>query len=239
MEPRTDRRPALSQTRLLAAAACAAAALLFGARQASAQLDPLLFLQRNQPNVIIAVDVANRMQFDANGNYFDPYDYPRTGAGWEANALDGVPKRVGVPPDVQVAGEASAHESGCLHRRSHPGHEQQRPDLQHVLVADASGGGARGSADCRSEQRPRRPIRPPENAPDEPAHRGRANDGPVYVTSPTQQSPTPSGADDGRWRITTTVVDASNGAVGWPAAPLIAPDAAGASSSVATYLGDP
>ncbi|MGE5198242.1 MAG: PilC/PilY family type IV pilus protein, partial [Rhodospirillaceae bacterium] len=64
----------------------------------------------------------------------------------------------------------------------------------------------------------------------------RANDGPVYVESLTQQSPTPSGADDGLWRVTTTVVDAPNGAVGWPAAPLVAPDAAGASSSVATYL---
>ena len=36
-----------------------------------------------QPNVIIAVDVSARMQFDANGNYFDPNSYATTGAAWE------------------------------------------------------------------------------------------------------------------------------------------------------------
>jgi outer membrane protein assembly factor BamB len=64
----------------------------------------------------------------------------------------------------------------------------------------------------------------------------RANDGPVYVTSPSQQSPTPSGANDGRWRITTTLVDAANGSIGAAAAPIVAADAAGASTSVAIFL---
>ena len=64
----------------------------------------------------------------------------------------------------------------------------------------------------------------------------QVNEGPVYVTSPTQLGPTPSGASDGRWRITTTVVDAANGSIGTAAAPLVAADAAGASVAVATYL---
>src|SRR5712691_8834859 len=51
---------------------------------AAAQLDPLLFLKPSQPNVIVLVDVANRMQRDAptgpanprtTSNYYDPYVY--------------------------------------------------------------------------------------------------------------------------------------------------------------------
>ena len=64
----------------------------------------------------------------------------------------------------------------------------------------------------------------------------RANDGPVWVMPPAPQSPTPSGVNDGRWRITTTLVDAANGSIGTAAAPVVAADAAGASTAVATYL---
>ena len=53
---------------------------------AEAQLDPLLMLKRSLPNittpqyranVLVAVDVAPRMQYDADGNYYDPTDYVR------------------------------------------------------------------------------------------------------------------------------------------------------------------
>ena len=53
---------------------------------AEAQLDPLLLLKRSLPsittpqyraNVLVAVDVAPRMQYDADGNYYDPTDYVR------------------------------------------------------------------------------------------------------------------------------------------------------------------
>jgi hypothetical protein len=42
---------------------------------AFAQLDPLLFLKNQQPNIIIAVDVGNRMQRDADLTYYDPAVY--------------------------------------------------------------------------------------------------------------------------------------------------------------------
>ena len=59
MKPRKDSRSPHSRARrLVAAAALCAAGLLLAPRPASAQLDPLLFLQRNQPNVVIAVDVS-------------------------------------------------------------------------------------------------------------------------------------------------------------------------------------
>jgi biotin carboxyl carrier protein len=44
---------------------------------AYAQLDPLLFLKNTQPNVILAVDTANRMQRDADDTYYDPGTYSK------------------------------------------------------------------------------------------------------------------------------------------------------------------
>lgn len=76
-------------TRRIIPAACGAAlaaALLLPA-PAGAQLDPLLFLKtspQTQPNVILAVDTANRMQMDAEGTYYDPGLYALTGAAFES-----------------------------------------------------------------------------------------------------------------------------------------------------------
>ena len=42
---------------------------------ASAQLDPLLFVKRVPPTVIIVVDTSLRMLEDGNGNYYDPVVY--------------------------------------------------------------------------------------------------------------------------------------------------------------------
>jgi|GEM_PF-5154605 len=61
----------------------AIAALLGWSTPAAAQLDPLLFLKRTKPNVILVVDTAERMQRDADSAYYDPADYPKTGALWE------------------------------------------------------------------------------------------------------------------------------------------------------------
>jgi hypothetical protein len=57
------------------------------AAPARAQIDPLLFIKPSKPNVIIAMDVATRMQRDApvdpsnhllTSNYYDPFLYPYT-----------------------------------------------------------------------------------------------------------------------------------------------------------------
>ena len=84
MEARTEHPSPHSRVRRLAAAcAICAAALFLGPPRAFAQLDPLLFVKRTQPNIIIAVDVANRMQRDADNVYYDPWTYPKTNAAWE------------------------------------------------------------------------------------------------------------------------------------------------------------
>ena len=53
------------------------AAMLAWPAAASAQLDPLLMIKRNKPNVILAVDTSLRMQRDADEVYYDPNDYVR------------------------------------------------------------------------------------------------------------------------------------------------------------------
>ena len=50
---------------------------------AFAQLDPLLFMKTVKPNVIVVMDCANRMQRDANNDYYDQGIYTRTGATYE------------------------------------------------------------------------------------------------------------------------------------------------------------
>jgi Neisseria PilC beta-propeller domain len=62
-------------------------ALILGALalpvNAFAQLDPLLFLKTTQPNVLLLVDTADRMQYDADLTYYDPGTYIKTGALYE------------------------------------------------------------------------------------------------------------------------------------------------------------
>jgi hypothetical protein len=66
---------------------------------AFAQLDPLLFLKANQPNVLLVVDLSNRMQrgtpttYDpanplTTSDYYDPYIYPLdTSKTWQTQSL--------------------------------------------------------------------------------------------------------------------------------------------------------
>jgi hypothetical protein len=61
-----------------------AAACLFTSQEASAQLDPLLFIKRQPPNVIIAVDTSNRMLRDTADVYRDTNVYTKSGVAlWE------------------------------------------------------------------------------------------------------------------------------------------------------------
>jgi Neisseria PilC beta-propeller domain len=61
------------------------AAILARPEAASAQLDPLLMIKKGtpanpvKPNVIFAVETSARMQYDADGTYYDPNDYVRGG----------------------------------------------------------------------------------------------------------------------------------------------------------------
>ena len=62
--------------RLILSAGTVALAMLCAPREAAAQLDPLLFVKKTKPNVILAIDVSARMRVDADGTYYDPTEYP-------------------------------------------------------------------------------------------------------------------------------------------------------------------
>jgi hypothetical protein len=57
---------------MAASAALVAATLLWEAAPVYAQLDPTLFLKRTTPNVVIAIDMANRMERDAPTDLANP-----------------------------------------------------------------------------------------------------------------------------------------------------------------------
>ena len=71
------------QTGVLRARRCATAVLavvltLWGSATAFAQLDPLLFIKRVPPTVIVVVDTSMRMLEDGSGNWYDPSFYSTT-----------------------------------------------------------------------------------------------------------------------------------------------------------------
>src|SRR4051812_42393645 len=79
-------------SRIAASTVLVAAGLLWQAAPVYAQLDPTLFLKRTQPNVLLMVDMGNRMLRDAptnladpytTSNYYDPFLYPRTNSAAE------------------------------------------------------------------------------------------------------------------------------------------------------------
>ena len=53
----------------------AAVTMFWWSTTASAQLDPLLFLKRVPPTVIVVFDTSMRMLEDGNGNWYDPNFY--------------------------------------------------------------------------------------------------------------------------------------------------------------------
>jgi len=76
--------------RQLIASVAALAAVLWWSGTAFAQIDPLLFLRRVPPTVILAVDTSFRMMEDGSDVYYDPRTYVASDDALVANAL-GVP----------------------------------------------------------------------------------------------------------------------------------------------------
>ena len=73
----------MRQIRSLLTGCGVALALLCAPHEASAQLDPLLFLKNAKPNVIVAIDTSARMRLDADGTYYDPTEYTVQNSAWE------------------------------------------------------------------------------------------------------------------------------------------------------------
>ena len=81
-----------------------AAALALWTTQASAQLDPLLFLKRVAPNVLFVMDLGPGLLSDADGNYYDPYQYK-----WSNQAGDAAwQTALGLVSGVNIANQNNA-----------------------------------------------------------------------------------------------------------------------------------
>jgi regulator of extracellular matrix RemA (YlzA/DUF370 family) len=223
--------------RLAAAGALMVAGLCGTAQPAHAQLDPLLFLKRTKPNLIVAVETTNRMQHDADGVYYDPFDYQRTGEAFEMalgvdllNTVERYRRKyvnlVNTDPSmgtdrfaadrIVVVGDRAPdyatwdRESRLAVARAGLAHAlQQNVDVIRIGLIKTRQSNARIGA--------------------------AKNEGPVNVLDPMQQLPTETG-QVAKWRITRPEVDAANSSIGTITAPLVSPDAAGANTTVLSTL---
>src|SRR5688572_17823177 len=220
------------------------------ARDAAAQLDPLIYLKKNKPNILIAVETGNRMQRDVYNDYIDANIYRRLG--------------LGVAPWEDALGISDANTTAAgTYRRKYVGLVHTDPnanagdkfDTDHIeVVGDRDAGFAKFDDRTRlaiarralveaitantavarfslfrtRQDTPRFEVPAPAGA-----TKWAINEGPVKVTSANaawaaQTTTGDNGAS--KWKITRPVVSAVNANVpagGGAVAPLVAADAAG------------
>lgn len=240
----------------------ALAAALLGvvcvARDAGAQLDPLLYLKKNKPNILISVDTGNRMQRDVYNDYLDANIYKRVGDPWElalgiSDANTGAVgigryrrKYVGLAhrdtllnadrfetQEIAIVGDREAA-FGTFDSRT-------RVSIARLALAEAIN---RNTTVARfSLFRMRQDFPKFETPASSNAVKWSINEGPVAIIGNTPaaglQKLTGETAGNSRWAITRPVVGGANGAVGGPVGPLVAADAAGANASVLNILSLP
>jgi hypothetical protein len=241
---------------ILAGAAVLAALLPAEIR---AQIDPLLFLKKHKPYVLLAVETANRMQRDVYNDYLDNNVYLRTGAAWEvALGID----------DTNTgpigSGRYRRKYVGLIHRdpSSSSGDRFAATEIQVVgnldpayttfdertriaLVRRALSEAIRANKDVarfglfRTRQQNPRYVTPPSS----PGEKWAVNEGPVRITGSsvlaTLQKATDDNGTTNRWSITRPVVDAVNGSIGGPVGPLVKADDATANDTVLKVLNTP
>jgi hypothetical protein len=231
----TRLEPVLAPGRRAGAFALALAAWLT-ATPAEAQLDPLLFVERTKPNVVLAIDLSNRMQRDADEAYFDPYLYTRSGAAWEAV--------IGITP-ATAASRYRRKYVGLQHLDA-AGDDRFRArtivgvgdrDASYLSFYSQTRLGVARLGLLAALQRNTRVARFGLVKMRQSNVRivSEKNEGPVWVDDDLQRTPTEAGPD-ARWKITRPVVDSTNAAVG-AAGTAIRADGATANSDVSTLLG--
>jgi outer membrane protein assembly factor BamB len=217
------------------AVACLAACLT--PRQASAQLDPLLFVKRTAPNVIVAIDLANRMLQDADESYYDPYTYTKSGAVWETT-LGVTPatvtsryrrKYIGFEhldmggndrfraTTLSITGDANSSFLAFFQKT-----RLSVARLGLVQAVQRNAGVARFGM-VKMRQSNARIV-------------SERNEGPVWTLDENLESPTESDASS-RWKVTRPVVDSMNGSIGGPVTAFIKTDSASANADTLAVLG--
>jgi hypothetical protein len=236
--------------------------LLLAPQRASAQLDPLLYIKRTnspsptatgKPNVLIAVDTANRMQRDLNGDYRDDniYKYADPPLVWET--------ALGISPGVNVDTRYRRKYVGLINTdtsatgdRFSADHIEITGDRQgslyslfdyHTRISIARQGLIeainRNSGVVRFGLLKTRQSAPAFVTPaSADAWKWNINEGSVTVTNPSslQQTVVGDWGSSGKWKITRPVVGAINGAIAGPVVPLVKGDANADSTVVATSI---
>lgn len=203
---------------------------------AYAQLDPLLFLKTTPPNVIVAVETANRMQRDADSVYYDPGVWTKTGAGFEAV--------LGLGPNDATTSYRRKY-FDLVHTNPSGEDNEKFTATRISVVGDRAAGYAtffertrlavarrslvKAITDNQSSARFAL-IRTRQANPTLPA---TGNESPVKVSDAGQQSPTDF--SNGKWKITRTTVTASNSSQNTSGL-LTAADAAGANATILSTL---
>jgi len=235
---------------------------------ASAQLDPLLFLKRGhqpgantngQPNVIVMVDTANRMQRDQNNDYRDNNAYPRTGALYEATLAVNAGNTTAryrrkyvnlVNTDNGGGSDKFTADRITIVRDQ----EAEYANVPTVIKDPATGLFQISGFDARTKMNIAKIsiaeailrntqvarfglMKMRQNNPAVAQTAAAGNVEPVVVSDPGQQLNTDSGGVGGKWKITRPTVSGANGSVGGPVAALVAADAANANTTILTTLG--
>ena len=157
------------------------------------------------------MDTSARMQYDADHNYYDPYDYTRrqpvghlarrqrgcveVSAGSTRASSSRRPARRSIRPSTITAVGNQASQAGRLQRvlREDPARRRQS---------------RRAAGDCREHEV--HEVRPDRHAPGEPRVPSPLNDGEVQDDDAGQSFPT-DGSGPGLWKVTRAIVDANNG----------------------------
>ena len=227
------------------AGAIAGLAMAAWPQAAEAQLDPLLVLKRSVPsvttpqyraNVLVAIDVAPRMQYDADGNYYDPAEYARGNAWdivlgvtaanttaryrrmysklqWSATA----PQKFD-STTISITGDAEANYSR-FYQKTRLGVAKYALDQ---VISENNTSVRFGLLKMR--QTNPRVI--------------EAADGPVYVANPAQLLPT-DGIGPTYWKLFRGVVDGDNRSITSSATPIVRPDEASPNAAIRAILAQP
>jgi hypothetical protein len=216
------------------------AGLVCTATNAVAQLDPLLYLKKNKPNVLIAVETANRMQRDVYDDYLDANIYKRTGAAWEAalgitdlNTSAGNAGRyrrkyvdlAHTDPNLNGGDKFQAAQIeivGNLDPAYNTFDARTRVSIaRRALIAAITANTAVANFTLFRTRQQAPAFEIPAAAP---AETYKINEGPVRIVGNTALAMAQKATDDNgtvnKWNLTRPVVGAINGSIAGPVAPL-------------------
>ena len=219
-----------------------AAGLLGLATPAAAQLDPLLFLKTTRPNVLLIVDTSQRMLYDADGTYYDPWNYT-TGNSWDSGL--GNPLGLG-PLDTRyrrkylaftfLNGGGDKWSASTIKTVGNSSLTNYNNFYASTRIEVAKAAMLQAVRENATSVRFGL-LKTRQSSPSLPNSWG--NERPVFVSDSSQQEPTDDSSTVGRWRVTRTTVGGNNHSQSAPTSPnfaLVKADVSTANTDIITTL---